>query len=517
MKTFKYLSALLILLLISGYPFAQITSYPHSTTFASGFGDWSQSGTDDFDWTQTTSGTPSAGTGPQSSNGANSTTGYAFTETSSPRSTDETARIYCTFDLTGKTSASVTFYYHIYASSGYGPGTLRLKIYKGNAASGGTMHYPWTVTTSHNGWQQATIDLDSYTGYSYVQLAFESTTASSGDVWQCDNSIDEIEVTATGGGGGGGGGGLITIASQDFSGLTSGDAITTSTSGNPYQIDNSTSCTTSDTWIISTGDATGTSCSGCSGNRARIDYGGSSCNQDNELIIKNISPSKDEVEISFNYGYDDYDGDDSFKAVLYDETDNAIEHTLINTTTDCDDCSYSQTKSVTAGNDYSLRFEYIANWDYGLTIDNIFVKETGSALPIVLVSFEGEIIGNYVKLDWIVASQVNNDYYTIEKSLDAYNWEELAMLPGAGNSNQEMSYTIYDENPIVGHNYYRLTQTDYDGRFESFRPIAVTLKGERKEVIKRTNLLGQPVNEFYQGIIIEIWDNGDIVKYYNRN
>jgi len=518
MKTFKYLFALLIFLLISSYSFAQITSYPHSTTFASGFGDWNQSGTDDFDWTQTTSGTPSAGTGPQSSNGANSTTGYIFTETSSPRGTNETARIYCTFDLTGKTSASVTFYYHIYASSGYGPGTLRLKIYKGNSSSGGTMHYPWTVTTSHNGWQQATIDLDSYTGYSYVQLAFESITASSGDVWQCDNSIDEIEVTATGGGGGGGGGGdLVPILDQDFSSLTSGVAITTSTSGNPYQIDNSTNCNTTDTWIVSSADATGTSCSGCSGNRVRIDYGGSSCIQDNELIIKNISPTKDEVEISFNYGYDDYDSDDSFKAVLYDETDNAIEHTLINTTTDCDDCSYSQTKSVTAGNSYSLRFEYIAHWDYGLTIDNILIQEQGSALPIVLVSFEGEAIGNYVKLDWVVASQLNNDYYTIEKSLDAYNWEELAILPGAGNSNQEMSYTTYDENPIIGHNYYRLTQTDYDGQFETFRPIAVTLKGERKEIIKRTNLLGQPVNEFYQGIVIEIWDNGDIAKHYNRN
>jgi len=514
MKTFKYLSALLIILLISSYSFAQITSYPHSTNFASGFGDWNQSGTDDFDWTQTTSGTPSAGTGPQASNGANNTTGYVFTETSTPRSTNETARIYCTFDLTGKTSASVTFYYHIYASSGYGPGTLRLKVYKGNSSSGGTMHYPWTVTTSHNGWQQATIDLDSYTGYSYVQLAFESITASSGDVWQCDNAIDEVEITATAGGGGGGG--LIPIASQDFSGLTVGDAITTSTSGNPYQIDNSISCTTSDTWIISSDNATGTSCSGCTGNRARIDYGGSSCVQDNELIIKNISPTKDEVEISFSYGYEDYDGDDSFKAVLYDETDNAIEHTLINTTTDCNNCSYSQTKSVTAGNSYSLRFEYLANWDYGLTIDNILVQEQGSALPIVLVSFEGEIIGDYVKLDWVVASQVNNDYYTIEKSLDAYNWEELAILPGAGNTNTQMSYTTYDENPIIGHNYYRLTQTDYDGQFESFRPIAVTLKEERKEIIKRTNLLGQSVENSYIGIVILIWDNGDIQKVYQN-
>ena len=509
----KITTLLTSLIILFNLGFSQITSYPHSTTFASSFGDWNQSGTDDFDWTRTSSGTPSSGTGPQSSNGADGTTGYIFTETSSPIGTSETARLYCTYDLTNKSAASVTFYYHIYAGSGYGPGTLRLAIYRGNSASGGTYHYPWTVTVSHNGWQQATIDLADYIGYSYVQLAFESITPAAGSVWQCDNSLDEIVVTATdgGGGGGGGGGSLITILSQDFEGEGTG-AISTFTSDNPYQVDNSTSCNTTDTWVVSTADATGTACSGCSGNRARIDYGGSSCIQDNELIIKNISPTKDEVEISFSYGYDDYDSDDSFKAVLYDETDGAIEHTLINTTTDCDNCSYSETKSVTAGNSYSLRFEYLANWDYGLTIDNILVQEQGSALPIVLVSFEGEVIGNYVKLDWIVASQLNNDYYTIEKSSDAYNWEELAILPGAGNSNQEMSYTTYDESPIIGHNYYRLTQTDYDGQFETFRPIAVTIKGERKEVISRINLLGQPVDESYPGISILTWDNGDIQK-----
>ena len=507
-KYIKYIIVTLVMMIFSTHAITQITSYPHTSTFASDFGDWAQSGTDDFDWTRTSSGTPSAGTGPQSSNGANSTTGYVFTETSSPRTNSETARIYCTYDLTNKTTASVTFYYHIYASSGYGPGTLRLKIYKGNSSSGGTMHYPWTVTTSHNGWQQATVDLDSYVGYSYVQLAFESTTAASGDVWQCDNSIDEVVVTASSGGGAG----LITIASQDFSGLVDGDAITTSSSSNPYQVDNSSNCTTSDTWVISTSDATGSSCSGCSGNRARIDYGSSSCVQDNDLIIKNISPTKDEVEISFNYGYEDYDGDDSFKAILYNETTSSIEHTLINTTTDCDDCTYSQTKSVTAGNSYSLRFEYIAHYDYGLTIDNILVREQGSALPIELVSFTGEYDGTNIKLDWVVASQLNNDYYTIEKSYNGYNWETISTVLGAGNSNQLMSYTTYDERPIIGHNYYRLTQTDYDGMYETFSPIAVTIKGERKEIVKIYNQMGQEVDENTKGFVIIMWDNGDVEK-----
>ena len=111
------LACLISLTLTCSMAFSQITSYPHTTNFASNFGDWNQSGTDDFDWTHKTTGTGSSGTGPQNAPyGANGTTGYVYTETSSPISTIQTARIYCTYDLSNKTSASITFYYHIYAN-----------------------------------------------------------------------------------------------------------------------------------------------------------------------------------------------------------------------------------------------------------------------------------------------------------------------------------------------------------------------------------------------------------------
>jgi len=97
----------------------------------------------------------------------------------------------------------------------------------------------------------------------------------------------------------------------------------------------------------------------------------------------------------------------------------------------------------------------------------------GSALPIDLISFNGEIVGNNVELNWSVASQVNNDYFTIKKSIDCEQWEEVSVIPGAGNSNTEMDYTVYDENPYDGVSYYRLTQTDYDGESETFSPISV--------------------------------------------
>ena len=97
----------------------------------------------------------------------------------------------------------------------------------------------------------------------------------------------------------------------------------------------------------------------------------------------------------------------------------------------------------------------------------------GTALPIDLVSFTGEMIDNNVELEWVVASQINNDYYKVEKSLNCEQWEEVARIPGAGNSNTQMDYKIYDEKPYNGVSYYRLSQTDYDGGSETFSPISI--------------------------------------------
>ena len=79
-----------------------------------------------------------------------------------------------------------------------------------------------------------------------------------------------------------------------------------------------------------------------------------------------------------------------------------------------------------------------------------------------------------------------------------------------------MSYSLIDDNVLRGVSYYRLSQTDYDGEIKTFQPIAITIKEERKEIIKITNLLGQPVKDSYIGIVILIWDNGDTQKIYQN-
>lgn len=98
------------------------------------------------------------------------------------------------------------------------------------------------------------------------------------------------------------------------------------------------------------------------------------------------------------------------------------------------------------------------------TLGTINVNAT--PLPITLVSFNAHNIENReVKLVWQTALEINNDYFTVERSLDAINWEAVMSIRGAGNSNNTLDYTATDEMPYKGLSYYRLKQTDFDGKF----------------------------------------------------
>lgn len=84
-------------------------------------------------------------------------------------------------------------------------------------------------------------------------------------------------------------------------------------------------------------------------------------------------------------------------------------------------------------------------------------------LPIELLYFSGKIIENQNILEWKTASEINNDFFTLEKSVNGYEFTDLSFVEGAGNSTGERSYRFVDNYPTEGKNYYRLKQTDFDG------------------------------------------------------
>jgi hypothetical protein len=95
-------------------------------------------------------------------------------------------------------------------------------------------------------------------------------------------------------------------------------------------------------------------------------------------------------------------------------------------------------------------------------------------LPITLLYFKGEFIGNSNNLlEWSTSSEINNDYFTIEKSKNAIDFNPFGTINGAGNSNTQLFYQFTDDNPNKGINYYRLKQTDFNGDYAYSKIIAI--------------------------------------------
>jgi hypothetical protein len=97
----------------------------------------------------------------------------------------------------------------------------------------------------------------------------------------------------------------------------------------------------------------------------------------------------------------------------------------------------------------------------------------GTVLPIELIEFDGYSDDRVNILYWTTASEINNDYFRLERSEDGIHWETLTEVKGVGNSSIKTNYKFIDEDPYVMTTYYRLSQVDFDGKDEMFDTIAV--------------------------------------------
>jgi hypothetical protein len=102
----------------------------------------------------------------------------------------------------------------------------------------------------------------------------------------------------------------------------------------------------------------------------------------------------------------------------------------------------------------------------GITAQTVNVPlPAGGPLPIQLLNFNAEAQKDKVQINWSTSFESNNDYFTIERSVDAVTWTVVKIIKGAGYSSTLKNYESFDEQPAIGKNYYRLKQTDLDGKF----------------------------------------------------
>lgn len=87
-----------------------------------------------------------------------------------------------------------------------------------------------------------------------------------------------------------------------------------------------------------------------------------------------------------------------------------------------------------------------------------------SILPVELLYFNAECASeNEVIINWATASEINNDYFLVEKSINGINFEMIDSVKGAGTNNQLLEYSVKDLKPSSDINYYRLNQIDFNG------------------------------------------------------
>ena len=97
-------------------------------------------------------------------------------------------------------------------------------------------------------------------------------------------------------------------------------------------------------------------------------------------------------------------------------------------------------------------------------------------LPIELLTFEALKEQDKVNVKWTTVSEINNDYFLVEKTRDFTQFETIGTLDGAGNSLVPVNYQLYDMLPYSGLSYYRLKQVDFNGDFVYYPYVAVDFK-----------------------------------------
>lgn len=94
-------------------------------------------------------------------------------------------------------------------------------------------------------------------------------------------------------------------------------------------------------------------------------------------------------------------------------------------------------------------------------------------LPVELISFRATQLKDVIDLSWKTASETNNDGFEIQRSEDGITWGKIFFEKGRGTTDLKNEYQYSDLDPLVGVNYYRLKQIDFDEKYEYSSIIAI--------------------------------------------
>ncbi|MBK9415548.1 MAG: T9SS type A sorting domain-containing protein [Bacteroidetes bacterium] len=111
------------------------------------------------------------------------------------------------------------------------------------------------------------------------------------------------------------------------------------------------------------------------------------------------------------------------------------------------------------------------------------LSSIASPLPIDLLYFGATKKEKSVELDWSTATEINNELFVLERSIDGKEFYQIGTVIGAGNSTQQLNYTFSDSEPVIGISYYRLKQIDFDGKYSYSKTVAINFNSSIQDVV----------------------------------
>jgi hypothetical protein len=124
-----------------------------------------------------------------------------------------------------------------------------------------------------------------------------------------------------------------------------------------------------------------------------------------------------------------------------------------------------------------------------------------STLPVGLLSYSGKNIAAGNKLDWITATEMKNNHFTIQRSTDGYSYSDFKRIPTQainGNSSSNLYYSIIDADVKPGKYYYKLSQTDVDGATQELGVVSISVKTKIETLSVKPNPAGNIAEVTYE-------------------
>ncbi len=105
-------------------------------------------------------------------------------------------------------------------------------------------------------------------------------------------------------------------------------------------------------------------------------------------------------------------------------------------------------------------------------------------LPVEMIGFNATVDAQSVLISWETATEVNNEYFDVERGTDGIHFESIGRVAGHGTSSTGFKYSYRDKSPLTGTNYYRLKQVDYDKKYVYTRVLYCRFKTSVKKEVQ---------------------------------